>query len=256
MKENQLKIIFVLDESGSMQGTESDVIGGFNQFLEQQKAKAYEKSSVSLYKFNSSWSKIFSDLPLNEIRPLQPGDYTPGGLTALYDAIGIAISEADKQNRHTRPGHIAESRPGLKAESKQEAAPEATSESKQEATAQSKPDMVMMVIITDGQENASREYDSRQVKRLIQEHEQNENWQFIYLGSDLSNFADAEALGFKYQASSYKANLQQKFNIVSEHVILFKKCNLKEDKEQMMSDFVADLEDNKETEQELKKNSQ
>ena len=248
MKENFLKIIFILDESGSMQGTESDVIGGFNQFLEQQKAKAYEKSSVSLYKFNSSWSKIFSDLPLNEIRPLQPGDYTPGGLTALYDAIGTAISEADKQNRHTRPGHIAESRPGLIAESTTECAPG--------ATAQSKPDMVMMVIITDGQENASREYDSRQVKRLIQEHEQNENWQFIYLGSDLSNFADAEALGFKYQASSYKANLQQKFNIVSEHVILFKKCNLKEDKEQMMSDFVADLEDNKETEQELKKNSQ
>ena len=242
MKENQLKIIFVLDESGSMQGTESDVIGGFNQFLEQQKAKAYEKSSVSLYKFNSSWSKIFSDLPLNEIRPLQPGDYTPGGLTALYDAIGIAISEADKQNRHTRPGHIAESRPGLIAESTTECAPG--------ATAQSKPDMVMMVIITDGQENASREYDSRQVKRLIQEHEQNENWQFIYLGSDLSNFADAEALGFKYKASSYKANLQQKFNIVSEHAILFRKCNLKEDKEQMMSDFVADLEDNyKETEQ-------
>jgi len=232
----------VLDESGSMQGTESDVIGGFNQFLEQQKAKAYEKSSVSLYKFNSSWSKIFSDLPLNEIRPLQPGDYTPGGLTALYDAIGTAISEADKQNRHTRPGHIAESRPGLIAESTTECAPG--------ATAQSKPDMVMMVIITDGQENASREYDSRQVKRLIQEHEQNENWQFIYLGSDLSNFADAEALGFKYKASSYKANLQQKFNIVSEHAILFRKCNLKEDKEQMMSDFVADLEDNyKETEQ-------
>ena len=242
MKENFLKIIFILDESGSMQGTESDVIGGFNKFLEQQKAKAYEKSSVSLYKFNSSWSKIFSDLPLNEIRPLQPGDYTPGGLTALYDAIGIAISEADKQNRHTRPGHIAESRPGLIAESTTECAPG--------ATAQSKPDMVMMVIITDGQENASREYDSRQVKRLIQEHEQNENWQFIYLGSDLSNFADAEALGFKYKASSYKANLQQKFNIVSEHAILFRKCNLKEDKEQMMSDFVADLEDNyKETEQ-------
>ena len=242
MKENQLKIIFILDESGSMQGTESDVIGGFNKFLEQQKAKAYEKSSVSLYKFNSSWSKIFSDLPLNEIRPLQTDDYTPGGLTALYDAIGTAISEADKQNRHTRPGHIAESRPGLIAESTTECAPG--------ATAQSKPDMVMMVIITDGQENASREYDSRQVKRLIQEHEQNENWQFIYLGSDLSNFADAEALGFKYKASSYKANLQQKFNIVSEHAILFRKCNLKEDKEQMMSDFVADLEDNyKETEQ-------
>lgn len=242
MKENFLKIIFILDESGSMQGTESDVIGGFNKFLEQQKAKAYEKSSVSLYKFNSSWSKIFSDLPLNEIRPLQPGDYTPGGLTALYDAIGIAISEADKQNRHTRPGHIAESRPGLIAESMPECAPG--------AAAQSKPDMVMMVIITDGQENASREYDSQRVKRLIEEHEQNENWQFIYLGSDLSNFADAEALGFKYKASSYKANLQQKFNIVSEHAILFRKCNLKEDKEQMMSDFVADLEDNyKETEQ-------
>lgn len=220
MKENQLKIIFVLDESGSMQGTESDVIGGFNQFLEQQKAKAYEKSSVSLYKFNSSWSKIFSDLPLNEIPPLQAGDYTPGGLTALYDTIGVAISEADKQHAHT------------------------------------KPDMVMLIIITDGQENASREYGSQKIKLMIQEHEQKENWQFIYLGSDLSNFADAAALGIKYQASGYKADLQQKFNVVSEHTILFRSCNLEEDKEQMMSDFVADLEDNYRTEakQELREN--
>ena len=129
MKENYLKIIFVIDESGSMQGTESDVIGGFNNFIEQQKLHHQGKITFSLYKFNSYWSRILNDLPIEEIRPLTSGDYTPGGLTALYDTIGNAIADIENQSKYTKSEH--------------------------------KASMVMMVIITDGQENASREYDSR-----------------------------------------------------------------------------------------------
>ena len=66
MKENYLKIIFVIDESGSMQGTESDVIGGFNNFIEQQKTEHQGKITVSLYKFNSTWSRILNDLPIDK----------------------------------------------------------------------------------------------------------------------------------------------------------------------------------------------
>jgi hypothetical protein len=236
LKENYLKIIFVLDESGSMQGTESDVIGGFNKFLEQQKSQAFQKSSVSLYKFNDDSNRVFHNLPLDKVRPLQAQDYSPGGLTTLYDAIGLAISEADKQNSQARSAKETENKPESKSETK--------SRTKSVSGSESKPDVVLMLIITDGQENASREYDSQQLKRMIQEHEQNENWQFVYLGTDLSNFADAGALGFKYKASSYKVNLQQKFSVVSEHAILFKSGDLKKNKEQLMSDFVAELEDN------------
>ena len=70
MNENYLKIIFVIDESGSMSGTESDVTGGFNNFIEQQRAQQQGRVTVSLYKFNNSWSRVLNDLPIEEIRPL------------------------------------------------------------------------------------------------------------------------------------------------------------------------------------------
>lgn len=214
MKKNYLKIIFVIDESGSMGGTESDVIGGFNSFIKEQKSKPYGKIDVTLYKFNDACSIIFNDLPLDKIRPLSKVDYTPGGLTALYDTIGIAISEADKQNNHLKQEH--------------------------------KPDMVMMVIITDGQENASHEYTSQTVKRLIQEHEQNEDWQFIYLGADFTNFADADSLGIKYRTSSRKKSMKKSFSVISDYAGLFRSADLEGNMNFMMNDLIEDLKDDEE----------
>lgn len=209
MKKNYLKIIFVIDESGSMQGTESDVIGGFNNFIEEQKSKPYGKIDVTLYKFNNESSRVFNNLPLDEIRHLERRDYNPGGLTALYDTIGIAISETEKHKTNLKQRH--------------------------------RPDMILMVIITDGQENASREYSSLTIKSLIEKNEKRENWQFIYLGADLSNFVDADTLGIRNRASTGKSNLKEKFNVVSEHTILFRKANLEEDSDVLMCHFVDDL---------------
>ena len=209
MKENYLKIIFVIDESGSMQGTESDVIGGFNNFIEQQKLHHQGKITFSLYKFNSYWSQILNDLPIEEIRPLTSGDYTPGGLTALYDTIGNAIADIENQSKYTKSEH--------------------------------KASMVMMVIITDGQENASREYDSRKIKQMIQELEQSENWQFIYLGADLENFADADTLGLRHKISSKKIEMKKKFDVISEHTARFRMANPDKDQNSMWNDFMDDL---------------
>lgn len=201
MKENYLKIIFVIDESGSMQGTESDVIGGFNNFIEQQKTEHQGKITVSLYKFNSYWSRILNDLPIEEIRPLTNGDYTPGGLTALYDTIGNAITDIENQAKYSKREHMAS--------------------------------MVMMVIITDGQENASKEYDARKVKQMIQEREQSENWQFIYMGADLDNFADADILGLRHKVSSKKMDMKKKFDVISEHSIRFRMADPDKDQDSM-----------------------
>lgn len=211
MKKNYLKIIFVIDESGSMHGTESDVIGGFNSFIKKQKREDYGKIDVALYKFNEKCSKVYNDLPVSKICPLRSRDYTPGGTTALYDAIGVAISEADKNSSH----------------------------SKQEF----KPDMVMMVIITDGQENSSLEYSAHTVQKLIHGHEKNENWQFIYLGADLSNFTDADDLGIKYRVSSRKSNMKGMFNKVSDYTALFRSADLMESGDSLFEEFMEDLED-------------
>lgn len=220
MKKNYLKIIFVIDESGSMQGTESDVIGGFNSFIEKQKTKDFGKIDVTLYKFSNESSRIFNDLPLNEIRPLSIRDYNPGGLTALYDTIGIAITQADRHINHLKQ--------------------------------QYKPDMVMMVVITDGHENASREYTSHSVKQLIQEHEKSENWQFIYLGADFSNFEDADNLGIRYRASSQKTNLKESFGKIAEHTILFRSANFDENVDNMFENLMDDLDNMEDMEDEKK----
>lgn len=209
MKENYLKIIFVIDESGSMQGTESDVIGGFNTFIEQQKSQQQGKISVSLYKFNSSRSRVLNDLPIEAIRPLTNNDYTPGGLTALYDTIGNAITDIEHHNKYTK--------------------------------SEFKASMVMMVIITDGQENVSREYDARKVKQMIRELEQSENWQFIYLGADLQNFADADTLGLSHKVSSKKRDMKKKFDVISDHSIRFRMADPDKDKNSMWNDFMCDL---------------
>ncbi|MCK9437964.1 MAG: VWA domain-containing protein [Synergistaceae bacterium] len=209
MKENYLKIIFVIDESGSMQGTESDVIGGFNNFIEKQKTEHQGKITVTLYKFNSYWSRILNDLSIEEIRPLTNGDYTPGGLTALYDTIGNAITDIENQVKYSKREHMAS--------------------------------MVMMVIITDGQENASKEYDARKVKQMIQELEKSENWQFIYMGADLDNFADADILGLRHKVSSKKMDMKKKFDVISEHSIRFRMADPDKDQDRMWNDFMCDL---------------
>ena len=210
MNENYLKIIFVIDESGSMQGTESDVIGGFNNFIEQQKSQPFGKITVSLYKFNTDSSRIFNNLPLSEIKPLTQVDYSPGGLTALFDTIGLAITDNNELDNNAET---------------------------------SNPNMVMMVIITDGQENASRNYNAHLIKELISDREKNKKWQFIYLGADLSNFSDADSLGIKNKASSVKNNLRNKFNVISEHTIFFRMADPDDYNDQMMEDFMNDLED-------------
>jgi len=164
-----------------------------------------------LYKFNSNWSRVVSDLPIDEIRPLTSEDYTPGGLTALYDTIGNAIRDIQNRTHYIEPAH--------------------------------RPSMVMMVVITDGQENASTEFDSGRVKEMIRELEQTKNWQFIYLGADLDSFADAEALGLSYKVSSRKSNLKQKFGVISEHAVRFRMAEPDADKLAMMGAFMEDLKE-------------
>jgi hypothetical protein len=101
--------------------------------------------------------------------------------------------------------------------------------------------MVMMVIITDGQENASREYDSRKVKEMIQELEKSENWQFIYLGADMENFADADTLGLRHKVSSKKMDMKKKFDVISDHSIRFRMADPDKDQNSMWNDFMCDL---------------
>ncbi len=189
MKQKNLKIVFIIDESGSMQGSEQDVIGGFNGFIERQKNENVGIVSVSLYKFNSDVSLVYLDVPINEIESITKKDYIPNGFTALYDAIGTAIIETGNKLSATK--------------------------SKQ------KSENVLMVIITDGQENASKEYTSQTVKSLISTHERLLQWNFIYMGVGINDFTDASVLDLKNRAKSKKDNIVADFDKISNSCVRF-----------------------------------
>lgn len=143
-------ILTILDESGSMGDKRSDVIGGFNTFLGDQQAQPGD-CRMAIVKFNTVWSVLTKITPLAEIAPLTQKTYTPGGGTALFDAIaeGVRLADADKQ-----------------------------------------PDeRVLCLIVTDGEENASKETTQAQLLAIIKEREARGDWTFTYMGADPSKFA-------------------------------------------------------------------
>lgn len=141
-------ILMVLDESGSMIPQRNDVVGGFNNFITEQKSSD-DECVVSLIKFNTSKQTVFSAIPIEEVQLLTPSQYSPSGFTALYDAVAEAISLGE----------------------------EVTS------------DRVLCVVVTDGEENSSKEISFEKITSLIKDHEAMDNWTFVYLGVDPLSWA-------------------------------------------------------------------
>lgn len=206
METKLLQIVFVIDESGSMQSSHADVIGGFNSYIKRHCNVPKARVNVSLYKFNHLITKVISNKPVKEVTKLKNKDYTPNGFTALFDAIGKAISETDQ---------LINSLPDTE-----------------------RPSTITMVIITDGQENASQEYSATAVKSAIAAHEKMLNWQFIYLGADLDNFADAVSLNISKHIRFSKKNMSSKFDTIADAGIMYSMSRAEEmDTDKLMDDL-------------------
>lgn len=93
---NSVKIVFVLDESGSMSHLRQDVIGGFNTLIAEQR-KVEGPADVTLYKFGNKVEKVFDSVDLASVPDLDESNYFPGGMTAMNDAIGASISAILKE---------------------------------------------------------------------------------------------------------------------------------------------------------------
>lgn len=157
------EIIVLLDRSGSMQRVRADMEGAFNAFIEEQrKAGGGSTTKVSLYQFNTNFDAVYWGLPVQEVPPLR---LLPEGGTALWDALGSSIV--------------------------------LTGERLARMPEESRPGKVVFVLITDGQENSSKEYRGREVREMIQHQEQKYSWGFIYLGSSPTTVADAHEIGIR-----------------------------------------------------------
>ncbi len=153
-------INFVLDKSGSMEMVRSATIDGFNEFLRTQRDNPGE-AWLTLTMFDTRFFEVCQGVPLREVPEMEPGNYVPSGYTALYDAVARSIAIADNYLEQL----------------------------------DTRPDQVLFVIMTDGMENASREFTQRQVAEMIRDREEHHGYEFVYLGANQDAYAEADKVG-------------------------------------------------------------
>lgn len=210
-KQGLIHVCFVIDESGSMYGSEGDVIGGFNKTIEEQRAVEDGECLVSYFKFSDNVTEVFVGKKLEDIKPLTKGtgtwysfssatlnttlnadgsystdysfdekvhdttyEYTPGGCTAMNDGIGIAIDKIGKWLSDM---------------------PE-----------DERPSKNLIVIMTDGEENSSKEYSLKKVREMIQHQTEKYDWTFVYMGMDITSAECADNLGINTRSYSSKSS--------------------------------------------------
>ena len=158
-------ISIVLDRTGSMQSIRQDTIGGFNAFLTEQKVQP-NPASLTLVQFDTQdpYEVLYKFTPISQVQPLTEATYVPRASTPLYDAVGRGIND-------------------LKA-------------ALQAMPATERPARIVFVLVTDGQENSSREFTGTQVKQMIRDCRK-DGWQFVFLSADESAIRDGGDMGFQ-----------------------------------------------------------
>jgi Mg-chelatase subunit ChlD len=162
MKTGLAEIICVVDKSGSMQTIRAEAIGAFNAFLGEQKKHPGE-ATFTLTLFDTKYDVRLSGKPIADVQDLTEESYVPGGMTALLDAVGRTIDEV-----------------GARFAKMEEDA---------------RPERVILAIITDGQENSSREYTRQQVSEKIKTQRDDYKWEIVFLAAGEEAVAEARGLG-------------------------------------------------------------
>ena len=157
------QIVCILDRSGSMSSIMSDSIGGFNTFLKQQK-ELPDEATLTVALFDDKYELLYDDVDIKKVKNITNKEWFPRGVTALYDAIGKTINNV--KATHAKLGVEA-------------------------------PAKVLVCVVTDGHENASREYSRSDVQKLIQDCEK-DDWNFIYLAANQDAFAVGSSFGISY----------------------------------------------------------
>ena len=164
MNEKLTELVFIIDESGSMSGLESDTVGGFNSLIEKQKREDGE-AVVSTVMFSDQSRVVHDRVGLQTISPMTSDDYTPGGCTALLDAVGDAIHHIGNVHKYARD----EDRPGK----------------------------TLFIITTDGMENSSHRYSYSEIKKKIDRQKEKYGWEFLFLGANIDAVAVAGRMGIQ-----------------------------------------------------------
>lgn len=161
-KENFTSINVVIDRSGSMAPLTKDTIGGFNTFLKEQKAVPGE-AVLTLATFADQYTLVHDFTPISEVQELNSKTYVAGGGTALLDAIGKTI--------HSTGTRLS----GMKEEDR--------------------PSKVIVLIMTDGEENMSREFVRAKIMDMINHQRDKYSWEFVFIGANQDAITAGHSIG-------------------------------------------------------------
>lgn len=158
---NEVYIWAIIDRSGSMGSVVNDSIGGFNSFLKEQVEAKDGKAFMSVLLFDNLHEEIETMKPVEEVKPLTLATYTPRGSTSLYDAIGKTLNKATALNKKNN----------------------------------------IIVILTDGEENTSTEFNLVKIKEMTGAAE-TRGWRFVYLAANQDAFAVSRYMGMNLAAAA------------------------------------------------------
>ena len=179
------EILVIADRSGSMHRIVDDAVGGFNSFLGDQRVLP-DKAFLTLVRFDGEVEVVCESTPIHKMRNITRETIKPRGNTALLDAIGESIKNILPRVKSSK---------------------------------------VIVVIITDGGENASRHFDIIEIKELVTAREK-DGWQFLFLGANIDSFAVGSSMGMaKGSTVQYNANargINSAYNTISDTVSSFR----------------------------------
>lgn len=194
--KNKTDITIILDRSGSMQSVKTDTIGGFNSFLEEQQKVAGE-AALSLVQFDDQYEVVYIDKDINSADKLTDATFQPRGMTALYDAIGQTINAVGQ-----RLANLPE---------------------------QERPNKVLLVIMTDGFENSSREFNAARIGEMINHQRSLYRWEFMFIGANQDAVLSAQEIGIPAAAAlTYMPNAagtEAAFGSVAKRVAMYRVSN-------------------------------
>jgi uncharacterized protein YegL len=174
--KNLTDITIILDRSGSMQGIKEATITAFNTFLKEQKKDGLP-TNLSFIQFDDQYEKNYTEKDIHLAKELNAQTFEPRGLTALLDAVGRTVKNTKKRIRNKDKSE--------------------------------RPDKVIIAIITDGFENASREYTRKKIFKMIRKHEEKDNWKFVFLAANQDAIAEGARFGIHQdRAMTYRADKQ------------------------------------------------
>jgi von Willebrand factor type A domain-containing protein len=189
MKKDYHEVICIIDRSGSMDEIKSDAIGGVNFFIKSQKEFEGE-TALSLILFNDNYNVVYDGRDIKEVPVLDEKSYIPNGTTAMLDAIGTTIDRVGERLFKTSEAE--------------------------------RPEKVILAILTDGLENASKEYSYEQIATKIKLQQETYNWEFIFLAANQDAVVAGEKIAIRQEdAVNFEASCQgisEAFNLMKKMV--------------------------------------